>query len=158
MLFKRARRHPDEACGRGRTKSCGLPGSIAFDAGCAVRDRPNPVDFDRFCGRDGGPAGIGDVARLAPRSAYVFARFFCRSPSNWSRYRRNEDGSTRTDPPCDFFYSRSATQLAEALLTGDKAAIVLIEGPPLVGKSSVLRELAMRTEESPDLAMPMLRG
>jgi hypothetical protein len=70
VFFKRARRHPDEACGRGRTKSCGLPGSIAFDAGCAVRDRPNLVDFDRFCGRDGGPARIGRRTPGAPFSPF----------------------------------------------------------------------------------------
>jgi hypothetical protein len=60
VLFKRAGRHPDEACGCGRAKYCALPGSIAFDAGCAVSVRLNPVDLvDRFCGQDGGRAFIG---------------------------------------------------------------------------------------------------
>jgi hypothetical protein len=57
----------------------------------------------------------------------------------------------------DFHCPRMATRVAEALLKGDKA-IVLVEGPPLIGKSSVLRELAMRTEHSAELAMLMLRG
>jgi Type I restriction enzyme R protein N terminus (HSDR_N) len=58
----------------------------------------------------------------------------------------------------DFLYPRAVTQEAEAALLKGDTAIVLIEGPPLIGKSNVLRELALRTEQSCDLAMLMLRG
>ena len=57
----------------------------------------------------------------------------------------------------DFHYPRMVTRKAEELLKGDKA-IVLVEGPPVIGKSSVLRELAVRTAHSRELAMLMLRG
>ena len=57
----------------------------------------------------------------------------------------------------DFHYPRLVTRKAEELLKDDKA-IVLIEGPPMIGKSSVLRELAARTAHSRELAMLMLRG
>jgi hypothetical protein len=57
----------------------------------------------------------------------------------------------------EFLFPRVATLVAEDLLKG-KQQFVIIEGSPMAGKTSILRELAVRTAESPELAVLMLRG
>ena len=52
----------------------------------------------------------------------------------------------------DFLISREATQQVLAELRSAKR-IVIVEGPPLAGKSNVLRELAVATEQSDDLVV-----
>lgn len=56
-----------------------------------------------------------------------------------------------------FLFSRVATQRATKLLK-EGPAVAVVEGPPVSGKSSLLRDLAVRTETSEDLAVLMLRG
>ena len=57
----------------------------------------------------------------------------------------------------DLLFPRLATSRAtNALLEG--STFVIIEGAPVTGKTSLLRELAMRTREGSELAVLMLRG
>jgi hypothetical protein len=57
----------------------------------------------------------------------------------------------------DFLLPRVATLKAiKALQSG--TTFTMIEGAPAVGKTNILRELAVRTAESSELAVLMLRG
>ena len=59
----------------------------------------------------------------------------------------------------DVLFPRKASQLAvQALLDPEVPLFTLIEGAPLAGKSSVIREIAEGTHGSEDLAVLMLRG
>ncbi len=52
----------------------------------------------------------------------------------------------------DFVFPRRATQMVlKELRTG--ARLILVEGPPLIGKSNVLRELAQQTRHADDLVI-----
>ena len=57
----------------------------------------------------------------------------------------------------DLLFPRLSTYRAtNALLEG--STFVIVEGPPATGKTSLLRELAMRTREGSELAVLILRG
>ena len=70
-----------------------------------------------------------------------------------------------TDPPGaaerpvarDLLFPRKAAFEVEAALRGEKL-FTLVYGPPAIGKTNLLRELAKDTEGSDELAMLMLRG
>jgi hypothetical protein len=86
----------------------------------------------------------------------------------WTRIVRSSTAALiaeMTDPPGaserpfarDFFFPRMATIKAmKALKTGP--TFTVIEGAPVMGKTSLLRELALCTAGSDDLAVLMLRG
>lgn len=59
----------------------------------------------------------------------------------------------------DLLFPRKASGAClEALLDPEGPLFTIVEGPPLAGKSSVLREIIQATQESPDIAVLMLRG
>jgi len=68
-----------------------------------------------------------------------------------------EPAEARKPFVADFLIPRFATLALESALKSD-ATVVLIEGAPVSGKTTVLRELALRTAQSPDLAVLMVRG
>lgn len=59
----------------------------------------------------------------------------------------------------DVLFPRKASALAlQALLAPEAPLFTVVEGAPLAGKSSVLREIVLATQASEDLAVLMLRG
>jgi len=59
----------------------------------------------------------------------------------------------------DVLFPRKASGLAlQALLDPDVPLFTVVEGAPLAGKSSVLREIVLATQASEELAVLMLRG
>jgi hypothetical protein len=116
------------------------------------------------------------VARLLANAAKVAAAdmrwateaLMGRETGVWTRIVRASTAALiaeMTDPPGaaerpfarDFLFPRLATLKATKSLKAG-TTFTVIEGAPVTGKTSLLRELALRTADSEDLAVLMLRG